>query len=82
MRTLATIAVVSLLAIGCQSEQAPTPEALETVTTTPAAFNPEGEPTVTFEVPDMKCQYSCVDAVKTAWRLSDFSTGRHILLKW
>jgi len=30
------------------------------------AFNTDGSPTVTFEVPDMMCQYSCVDAVKTA----------------
>ncbi|NOY30207.1 MAG: heavy-metal-associated domain-containing protein [Planctomycetes bacterium] len=66
MKILTTFAVVSLLAIGCQGEQAPTPDTSATVSATPVTFNTGGAPTVTFEVPDMMCQYSCVDAVKTA----------------
>ena len=66
MRSLATFAAVGMLAVGCQSEQAPTPKESVTVSATPATFNPDGAPTITFEVPDMKCQYACVDAVKTA----------------
>jgi len=52
--------------LGCQDELAPAPEASTTVEATPAHFNLAGAPTVTFEVPDMMCQYSCVAAVKTA----------------
>jgi len=71
MKTLIPFAAVGLLAVGCQCEQAPTPnsstpDSSATVTATPVAFNTDGSPTVTFEVPDMMCQYSCVDAVKTA----------------
>jgi len=66
MKTLIPFAAVGLLAFGCQCEQAPTPDSSATVTATPVAFNTDGSPTVTFEVPDMMCQYSCVDAVKTA----------------
>jgi len=66
MKSLATFAVLGLLATGCQGELSPTPESTTTVEATPVYFNPEGAPTVTFEVPDMTCKYSCVDAVKTA----------------
>ena len=66
MKSLTILVAVSLLAVGCQSEQAPTPDAAKTVSTTAIAFNTDGAPTVTFEVPDMMCEYSCVDAVKTA----------------
>jgi len=66
MKTLTTFSVVSLLALGCQCEQAPAPDASATISATPVVFNTDGAPTITFEVPDMMCQYSCVDAVKTA----------------
>ncbi len=66
MKCLATIATLGLLITGCQGKHASTPESSPAVEVTPTAFNPEGGPTVTFEVPDMMCEYSCVDAVKTA----------------
>jgi len=66
MKFLATLAVLGLLATGCQGEFAPAPESSTAAGVTPANFNLKGAPTVTIEVPDMMCQYSCVDAVKTA----------------
>jgi copper chaperone CopZ len=36
----------------------------ETAKTTPAVFNAEGAPTVTFSVPDMMCEQSCVPTVR------------------
>jgi len=71
MKSIAIFAACGLLATGCQGKLAPAPQSNsnETATTavaTPAHFNLEGAPTVTIEVPDMMCQYSCVDAVKTA----------------
>ena len=65
MRSLATTLSLALLTIGCQGGQTPAPES-SAVEATAASFNKEGAPTVTIEVPDMMCQYSCVDAVKTA----------------
>jgi copper chaperone CopZ len=72
MKSFAIVAACGLLATGCQGELAPAPESNSmdsmessaTVEVTPASFNVEGAPTVTFDVPDMMCQYSCVDAVK------------------
>jgi len=69
MKSFAIVAACGLLATGCQGELAPAPESTSMessalVEVTPASFNIEGAPTVTFDVPDMMCQYSCVDAVK------------------
>jgi copper chaperone CopZ len=36
----------------------------EETKTTPAVFNVEGAPTVTFSVPDMMCEQSCVPTVR------------------
>lgn len=66
MKTFTTFAAVSMLALGCQKAPSSTPAATESVAATPAVFNAEGGPTIAFDVPDMMCQYSCVDAVKTA----------------
>ena len=66
MRSLATFAALSLLALGCQGKPAAEPQSSAVVAATPTLFNAEGGPTVTFEVPDMMCEYSCVDAVKSA----------------
>ena len=69
MKSFAIVAACGLLATGCQGELAPAPESTSvesssTVEVTHTSFNVEGAPTVTFDVPDMMCQYSCVDAVK------------------
>ncbi len=69
MKSFSIVAACGMLAIGCQGELAPAPESTSmesstAVEVTPASFNVEGAPTVTFDVPDMMCQYSCVDAVK------------------
>ncbi len=67
MKTLATLAVATLLLAGCQSKTTTEPVA---VTAEPAAevttvaFNVEGAPTAELEVPDMMCQYSCTAKVK------------------
>jgi len=69
MKSFIIVAACGMVATGCQGELAPAPESTSmesstTVEVTPASFNVEGAPTVTFDVPDMMCQYSCVDAVK------------------
>ena len=66
MKIFATIAALGLTLAGCQGELSTSPKSSAAVKVTPTLFNPEGAPTVTFEVPDMMCEYSCVDAVKTA----------------
>lgn len=65
MKRYATLAAFAVLVAGCQSELSTTPEA-STATVTPAAFNVEGAPTVSFSVPDMMCEFSCVEQVKKA----------------
>jgi len=63
MKTCLLLPCAALILAGCQSEPSSSPET-STVEATPAAFNEEGAPTVQFSVPDMMCEYSCVDAVK------------------
>lgn len=64
MRNLATLATAVVLAAGCQGSSTTAPET--TASATPTAFNTGGAPTVSFSVPDMMCEYSCVEQVKEA----------------
>ena len=67
MKTIALVALSTLLWTGCQTESTPEPvagtsgSALEA---TPVAFNLAGAPTAELVVPDMHCQYSCAAKVK------------------
>src|SRR5688572_20307192 len=77
MRRLTSVLAAASVALvlGC-SESAPVEDttltaseaaamvAEETAQTTPAAFNAAGAPTVTFSVPDMMCEQSCVPTVR------------------
>ena len=67
MKSLALVAVGTILWTGCQSEStvepiANNPESAMQATT--IAFNVDGAPTAELEVPDMHCQYSCAAKVK------------------
>lgn len=66
MKSLAFAGLAVLMAVGCQSETTTNSivDSLETVETTPVAFNVEGAPTVEFEVPDMMCEFGCAAKVK------------------
>ncbi len=56
MKCCVTLAALAVLAAGCQSELSTEPEATTVQVT----------PTVAFSVPDMMCEYSCVEQVKKA----------------
>ena len=56
MKCCVTLAALAGLLAGCQSELSTTPEELTLKAT----------PTVAFTVPDMMCEYSCVEQVKKA----------------
>lgn len=65
MKSFATLAAAVVLTTGCQSQQSTTLEESSTQAT-PVAFNVADAPTVTFSVPDMMCEFSCVEQVKEA----------------
>ena len=65
MKTFATLAAAVALAAGCQSQQSITSEE-SSAQASPVAFNVAGAPTVSFSVPDMMCEFSCVEQVKEA----------------
>jgi copper chaperone CopZ len=65
MKCCVTFATFAVLLAGCQSEFSTAPEE-STAKASPVAFNLEGAPTVAFSVPDMMCEYSCVEQVKKA----------------
>jgi copper chaperone CopZ len=65
MKSFAMIAAAVALAAGCQNQHSPTSEESPPAAT-PVAFNTSGAPTVNFSVPDMKCEFSCVEEVKEA----------------
>ena len=65
MRSFATIAAAVALAAGCQSQHSTTSEE-SSAQASPVAFNTAGAPTVSFSVPDMMCEFSCVEQVKEA----------------
>ncbi|RIK83436.1 MAG: hypothetical protein DCC67_05915 [Planctomycetota bacterium] len=68
MTRLASLALVLAVALGCgQSATVATSEeqpSTAPAAATPVAFNAEGAPTVTFSVPDMMCEFSCVPTVR------------------
>jgi len=65
MKSLALLAVATLMAVGCQSETVTTTEVeLPEAQATQVSFNVEGAPTTEMHVPDMMCQYSCAAKVK------------------
>jgi copper chaperone CopZ len=65
MKTFVTLAAVVALASGCQNQHSPVSDESAT-SATPVAFNVGGAPTVSFSVPDMMCEFSCVEQVKEA----------------
>jgi copper chaperone CopZ len=65
MKSFATIATAVALAAGCQTQHSPTSQESSTVAS-PVAFNTAGAPTISFSVPDMMCEFSCVEQVKEA----------------
>jgi copper chaperone CopZ len=62
--SLGTLAVAFVLVTGCQHEQGVSPETSTSVTVTPAVFNVAGAPTASLHVPNMHCEFSCVEKVK------------------
>lgn len=67
MKFYVTLAAITVLAAGCQGEPSTAPK--ESTKASPVAFNIEGAPTVTFSVPDMMCEESCVEQVRKALSL-------------
>ncbi len=65
MKWCVTFATFAVLVAGCQTELSTTSEE-STAKASPVAFNVEGAPTVAFSVPDMMCEFSCVEQVKKA----------------
>ncbi len=65
MKSFAMLAAAVALAAGCQSQRSTTSEE-SSAQTTSVAFNVEDAPTVTFSVPDMMCEFSCVEQVQEA----------------
>jgi len=65
MKCCVMFATFAVLVAGCQTELSTAPEE-STAKASPVAFNVEGAPTVAFSVPDMMCEFSCVEQVKIA----------------
>ena len=65
MKCCVMLAMFAVLVVGCQTEL-PTTSEESTAKASPVAFNVEGAPTVAFSVPDMMCEFSCVEQVKKA----------------
>ena len=66
MKAFCLFATAALLLSGCSEAVVETVEESHTVETTPVAFNTAGAPTVAFSVPDMMCEFACVEQVKKA----------------
>ena len=64
MKSIATLTAAFLFVSGCSFESGTLPETTSDVTTTPAAFNVAGAPTASLHVPNMHCEFSCVEKVK------------------
>ena len=64
MKTFVTLTAAVALFSGCQQAVQEATTKSSSLDTTPAAFNLAGAPTASLHVPNMHCEFSCVEKVK------------------